>query len=113
MQSPFAFNPRGANQNPPVAQDEVATTTAQQALTLTNSAPGGGNMTETTIRVVNQGNDVTAWCFGNQAGLTLNNGVLMLPNTVETFTLPAKVTQISVIGSAGGNTLRVHPGDGM
>lgn len=110
MQSPFPFQPRAANQNPPKTQDQIATTNAQQALTLANT---GSVMTETVIRVVNQGADVTAWCYGSQAGLTLNNGVLMLPNSVETFTLPAGVTQISVIGSAGGNTFRVMAGDGM
>lgn len=110
MQSGFPFLPRGANQNPPKAQDNIATTAAVQTFNLTNT---GGVETETTIRVVNQGSDVTAWCFGNQAGLTLGNGEFMLSNTVETFTLPAGVTQISVIGSAGGNTFRVMAGDGM
>lgn len=110
MQSGFPFLPRGANQNPPKSQDQIATTNAVQQLNLTNT---GNVETECTIRVVNQGTDVTAWCFGAAAGLTLNNGVLMLPNTVETFTLPAGVSQISLIGSAGGNTFRVIAGDGM
>lgn len=110
MQSGFPFLPRGANQNPPVAQDNIATTAGVQTLTLTNT---GKVETETTIRVVNQGTDVTAWCFGVQAGLTLGNGEFMLPNTVETFTLPAGITALSVIGSAGGNTFRVMAGDGV
>jgi hypothetical protein len=111
MQNGFAFLPRAANQNPPKSQDVLAATTnAVQTLTLTNT---GNVETECTIRVVNQGTDVTAWCFGVQAGLTLANGVFMLPNTVETFTLPQGVSALSVIGSVGGNSLRVIAGDGM
>lgn len=115
MQFPFPFLPRAANQNPPKAQDNIVTTAAVQTLTLTNTAnaAGGGTETEATIRVVNQGSDVTAFCFGVQAGLLLANGIVMLPNTVETFTLPQGVTALSVIGSAGGNTLRVTSGDGV
>jgi hypothetical protein len=113
MQNGFPFQPRAANQQPPLAQDNIASTTsAVQTLTLTNTA-GTGLETECTIRVVNQGTDVTAWCYGTRAGLTLANGILMLPNTVETFSLPAGVTTLSVIGSAGGNTFRVNAGDGM
>ena len=112
MQVQFPFPPRAANQNPPLAQDQIGTTAAVQTLTLTNSA-GAGNETECTIRVVNQGTDITSWCYGTRPGLTLNNGVLMLPNTVETFSLPAQVATLSVIGSAGENTFRVNPGDGM
>lgn len=113
MQAQFPFLPRGLNQNPPVAQDNFVTTAAAVTANLTNTAPGGGNEMETTVRIVNQGNDPTAFAFGAAPGLTLGNGEFMLGNTVETFTLPAKVSQITVIGSAGGSTLRVHAGDGM
>ncbi len=106
MQTQFAFLPRGANQNPPVTQVEIAVTAGVQQLTVPQVE------TECTIRVVNDGPSALAWCFGAQAGLTLNNGVYMLPTTVETFTLPAGVTQISVIGAATGSNLRVHFGDG-
>lgn len=110
MQSgpPFPFQPKGANQNPPVAQANIVTTTAVQQVVL----PVGLTNAECTMRVVNDGNDKIAWAYGVTPGLTINNGEFMLPNTVESFMLPPGVTQLSVIGNAGGSTFRVHPGDG-
>jgi hypothetical protein len=106
---PFPFLPRGANQNPPVAQINIAVTAAVQQLTLTN-AP---QVTETTIRVSVDGTQNVAWSFGVAAGLTTGNGVFMLANTVETFTLPIGVTQLSCIAAATGSNLRVSVGDGL
>lgn len=106
MQSQFAFLPRAANQNPPVTQVTLAVTTAVQQLAVPQVE------TECTIRIVNDGAAAIAWCFGAQSGLTLSNGVYMIPTSVETFTLPAGITQLSVIGSATGSNIRVHFGDG-
>jgi hypothetical protein len=106
MQTQFAFLPRAANQNPPVTQVEIAVTAAVQQLAVPQVE------TECTMRIVNDGPAAFAWCFGAQAALTLNNGVYMLPTSVETFTLPAGITQLSVIGSATGSNMRVHFGDG-
>lgn len=106
MQTQFAFQPRAANQNPPIAQAAIAVTAAVQQLTVPIV------LTECTIRIVNDGTSAFAWCFGAQAGLTLSNGVYMLPSSVETFTLPAGISQMSVIGNGTASNMRVHFGDG-
>ena len=54
-----------------------------------------------------------SWCYGTNANLTINNGEYMLGNSVEVFALPPGVTQISVIGKAGGSIFRVHIGQGQ
>lgn len=43
---------------------------------------------------------------------TVANGVPLLPNTVETFTLPPNA-QIAAIAAAGGSVLYVTAGEGM
>ena len=106
MQTQFPFQPRAANQNPPLAQVNLAVTTAVQQLAVPVVE------TECTIRIVNDGPAALAWCYGAQPGLTLGNGVYMLPSTVETFTLPAGIAQLSVIGAASGSNMRVIFGDG-
>jgi hypothetical protein len=105
MQTQFAFQPRAANQNPPVTQVSLVGNGAVQQIAI----PVGE--TECTLRIVIDGPGNTAWCYGTQAGLTLANGVLMLGNTVETFNLPAGISQLSFIGPAT-STFRVHFGDG-
>lgn len=106
MQTQFPFLPRAANQGTPATQVTGAVTAS-----VTNVAVPQVE-TECTIRVVNDGPQAFAWCFGAGAGLTLANGVYMLPTTVETFTLPAGVTQIAVIAAATGSNIRIHFGDG-
>jgi hypothetical protein len=108
MQQQYPFQPRGASGNPPAAQASIAVTTAVQQLTLPQLPSEGG-----TMRVVVDGTSNIAWTFGVAAGLTMNNGVPMLGNTVESFSIPASVTQLSVIGAATGSTLRVVVGDGQ
>jgi hypothetical protein len=108
MQTQFAFLPRAANQTPPRNQVNGAVTAAVTQITLTDSPVE----TECTIRVIVDGAQSVAWCFGSQAGLTVNNGVYQLGNTTETYTLPATITQISCIAAATGSTLRICFGDG-
>jgi hypothetical protein len=110
MQQSFPFQPRGANQNPPVAQSALAVTTAVQQVSLPGVSPNGS---ETTMRIVVDGSSNIAWAYGAQAGLTYANGNAMLGNTVETFNVPNGVTQLSVIGAASGSTIRIHIGDGI
>ena len=88
MQTQFAFLPRAANQATPATQVSGAVTAVVTNVTIPSPVE-----TECTIRIVNDGTQAFAWCFGAGAGLTLNNGVYMLPSTVETFTLPAGVTE--------------------
>lgn len=105
MQTQFCFQPRAANQNPPITQVVGAGTGAQATVAVPIVE------TECTLRIVNDGPASLAWCYGNQAGLTLANGVFMLGNTVETFNLPAGIATLSFIVAAGNN-FRVHFGDG-
>lgn len=65
------------------------------------------------MRVVNSGTANIAWCYGVNAALTMADGVVMLPNTVEVFALPGSVTQLSVIGASAGSTMIVCAGDGQ
>ena len=104
-----AFTPRGANPNPPVAQVNVGVTAAVQQINLQN-APYAN---ETVARFVVNGTVAIAWCYGAQAGLTTSNGVLMLGNTVEVFSIPKDVTQISCIAGGVGSTLSIIVGDGF
>lgn len=108
MQQQYPFQPRGASGNPPAAQASIAVTTAVQQLTLPQIPSEGGSM-----RIVVDGTANVAWSFGVVAGLTMNNGLPMLANTVESFSIPAGVTQLSVVGSATGSTIRVVVGDGQ
>lgn len=110
MQSGFPFQPRASNVNPPTGTSSLAVTAAVQQINLPSPAP---YETECTARFANVGSQVIYWCYGAQAGLLATNGVPMLPNTVETFSIPAGVSQISVIAAAAGSTLYITPGDGM
>lgn len=89
-------------------QASIAVTAVVQQLDLPAIPAGGGAM-----RVVVDGTANVAWTYGAVAGLTLNTGVHMLANTVEVFSIPGNVTQLSVIGAAAGSTLRVIVGDGQ
>lgn len=106
MQAQFAFQPRAANQNPPVTQVVGAGNGAVQQVTVPQVE------TECTVRIVIDGPGSCGWCYGTQAALTASNGVFMLGNTVETFNLPAGIITLSFICATGTN-FRVHFGDGM
>lgn len=108
MQPDFPFQPSGANVDPPTANTSLAVTASVQQLTIPVIRSGVG-----TIRIVVSGTQEVAWSFGVAPSLTLTNGVAMLPNTVETFTVPPNVTQISVVAAATGSTIRVHTGYGQ
>lgn len=107
MQQNYPFQPRGAaalsaTQN----TANIAVTAAAQQIPLPLVPAEGG-----TMRLVNSGNQVIFWLYGNLA-VTTANGVPMLPNTVETFSTPPG-TQLSVIAAATGSTLYVTIGDGL
>lgn len=109
MQQSFPFQPRAANQNPPLAQGFGGVTLAVTQINL----PGTPVQDETTMRLMVDGGSPIAWCYGAQAGLTYATGVPMLGNSVETFMCPPGVTQISVVALAAGSTLRIVLGDGQ
>lgn len=108
MQQQFPFQPRGASGTTPTAQTNIAVTAAVQQLTLPAIPAEGCSM-----RVVVDGTANIAWSYGVSSGLTLDNGVHMLAQTVEVYSVPAGTTQLSVIGAATGSTLRVIVGDGQ
>lgn len=110
MQAQFAFLPRASNQNPPAGSVQGAVTAAVTQINLPAPAP---YETETTALFSNIGSQWVYWCFGAQAGLTTANGVPVGPGTQQTFTIPAGVSQISVIAGATGSTLAVTVGDGV
>jgi len=96
-----AFQPQGATVT-------FATTTTSQVKQVPSNA------SDINYRFVNSGTDTIFW-LANQTGgqtVTAANGIPMLPNTIETFTLPANA-YIGVIGVAGGNNLYVTPGEGV
>lgn len=105
MQTQFCFQPRAANQNPPLSQVAGAGTGSVAQITVPLV------QTECTMRIVIDGPSSGAWCYGTQAGLTASNGVFMVGNTVETFSLPAGISTLSFIFASGTN-FRVIFGDG-
>lgn len=108
MQQNYPFQPRGGQGTTPTTQATLAITTAVQQLTLPQIPSDGCSM----IVSVDGASNV-AWSYGVSSGLTINNGVFMFGNTKETFTIPAGVTQLSVIGASAVGTLRVNIGDGQ
>jgi hypothetical protein len=104
-----AFAPRGANQTTPAGTVHGAVGTSASNIALPTGFPA---VSETVARFVNSGTDTIAWAYGNATGLTATNGCVMLPNTVELFSIPGGVSSIEAIGVAGGNTLYIVPGDG-
>lgn len=101
-----SFAPYGANTSTPTAQAALAVTASAQALTL----PVYPQANQVRIAVI--GTDPVAWAYGNATGLTLANGVPMIGNSVETFTLPQGTTQMSFISSGTASTVRVVLGEG-
>lgn len=92
----------------PDAQRPITTTSAVQTLNLPSTSRLGQ-----TMRIMVDGTDPIAWAYGNSTGLTMDNGVPMVGNSVEVFGLPAEVTQLSVIGKTGGSVVRVVLGEGV
>lgn len=108
MQQGYPFQPRGASGTTPTANASLAVTASVQQITLPAVPAEGG-----TMRIVVSGTQEIAWSYGVSSGLLLTNGVTMVANTVESFTIPGGVTQLSVIAAATGSTIRVHIGDGQ
>lgn len=101
MANNVPFQPQGASVNITVG---VASAGAQ--VTSTVSA--------VQYRFVNSGANGIYWLAAQGAlpTVTAANGIMMLPNTVEVFTLPPNAF-IATIAGATGNTLQVTPGEGV
>lgn len=93
----FAFQPAGAQGATPTASTTLAVTTSVAQLTLPVWPQAKS------LRLVNNGAAAIAWSYGVSANLSMTNGVVMLPNTVETFSIPPGTTQLSVIGAAASS----------
>jgi hypothetical protein len=95
-----AFQPQGAPVN----------------ITVTASSGGSQVTGDNAIqyRFVNNGTNVIYWLAAQGAlpTVTTSNGIAMLPNTVEVFTLSPNAF-IATIAVATGNTLQVTPGEGV
>jgi len=68
------------------------------------------------LRIVNVGTNTVfiAWAGpGTAATASLTTSMPMLPNSVETFTLPTNTTQLSAIAATTGNTLYITRGEGL
>jgi hypothetical protein len=103
------FQPRGADQTTPTAQVNGGVTASVTQINL----PAGFSGTGGHARFCVQGADPVAWAYGSRASLSLGNGVFMLPNSVEVFSIPPGVSQISVISSGTASTMRIVVGDGV
>lgn len=101
------FFPQGANGATPGASAFVAATTSVQQIMLPFVSP-----VAVSIRIVVKGTSAIAWSEGIATGLTMGNGVVMLANTVEVFTIPPGVDRISVIADAAGSNVYLNVGDG-
>ena len=66
----------------------------------------------TSYRIVNSGTQQVSILFAASPVVTVNNGIQMLSNTVETLTGPPNAT-IQVIAPATGSTLYVVAGEGL
>lgn len=91
----------------PTVTQNLAVTAGAASITLNNN----GRALSRTVRVVNSGSNSVFVSFDTTA--TTTQGMIMLPNTVESFTLPQACATISFIATATGNTVYVTTGDGM
>lgn len=104
----LSFYPHGADTSPPAAGVSLIVTASIQQITLPTIPAGGA-----TMRIVVSGTSPIAFAFGAVTGLTMQNGVVMLPGTVETFYVPPGTQKLSLIGAASGSTIYVNVGDGQ
>jgi len=92
----------------PTVTQNLAVTAGAASITINNL---NALASARTVRVVNSGSAVVFMAF--DATATTTQGMMMLPNTVESFTLPNGCTVISAIATTTGNSIYVTVGDGM
>lgn len=89
----------------PTVTQNLAVTAGAASITLNNTV--GTRQ----VRVVNSGGTTNVWvAFDTTA--TTTQGMLLLGNTVESFTLPQACTTMSFISTATGMTVYVTVGNG-
>ena len=92
----------------PTVTQNLAVTAGAASITINNL---NRQASARTIRAVNSGGSAIFVAFDTTA--TTTQGMMMLPNTVESFTLPSGSTTISALSTTTGNTLYITVGDGM
>lgn len=85
----------------------IAVTASNQTFTIPVAPTNGG-----TMRLINTGSQTIFWAYGTVTSAVATS-TPMLPDTVETFSLPGGVTTLSVIAAATGSTLYCTIGEGM
>lgn len=89
----------------PTVSQSLAVTAGAASITLNNL--GGTRQ----MRVVTAGGTTNVWCAFDTVATT-TQGMLLLGNTVESFTLPQQCSTISFISTATGMTVYVTIGVG-
>lgn len=109
MQQNFPFAPTGTEQSVAASTIALAVTASAQQLALPLKSSHSA-----TVRLVNVGSQVVFVLFGNLTVTTSGTalGMPLLPGSVEVFSLPPSVTQLSAIAAATGSTLYVTCGEG-
>lgn len=89
----------------PTVTQSLAVTAGAAAITLNNTVG------TRSVRVVNNGTTAVWLAIGSTA--TTTQGMVMLGNTVETFTLPQQASSISFISTGAAGTVYVTTGEGI
>ena len=92
---------------PMVIGTPLAVTTAAQTVTMAFDT-----RQLTVYRITNAGTQQVSILFGASPVVTVNNGIQLLPGTVETLTGPVNAA-IQAIAPATGSTLYVVAGEGV
>lgn len=96
-----AFEATGLTQN-------EAVTTSAETITLTTALSDRDGV----VRIANIGTQTIFLTFDGTTP-TVNNGVAMIANSVEVFSMPAAKLAIKHIAAATGSTIYVTPGRGV
>ena len=92
----------------PTVTQNLAVTAGAVSITLNN---GNKAATSRSVRVVNNGTTAVWVAFDTTA--TTTQGMIMLGNTVESFTLPQGTAAISFISTGAAGTVYVTEGVGV
>lgn len=92
----------------PTVTQNLAVTAGAASITLNNL---NNKATSRSVRIVNNGSTAVWLAFGTTA--TTTQGMIMLGNTVESFTLPQGTTSISIISTGTAGTVYVTEGVGV
>jgi len=92
----------------PTVSQNLAVTAGAASIVLNNLNRAKSSRT---VRIANNGSNPVFLSFVTTA--TTTQGMCMLGNTVEVFTLPQECTAVSLIAIATGSTVYVTEGEGQ